>query len=106
MIITKNIEAQVAEEINKAVTLHIENIDESCSDDIFIYKVSKSGLIWTVRCCSVCGCPNLVHQDPWIGQCTQEPIDQDLKGEYIGQAEEHRRIKQVAEILVHPSLKD
>jgi len=102
MIITKNIEGQVAEEINKAVTLHIENIDESCSDDIFIYKVSKCGLIWTVRCCSVCGRPNLVHQDPWIGQCTQEPIDQDLKAEYIDQADKHRRIKQVAVLMVPP----
>ncbi len=99
MIITKKIEEQVAEEINKAVILHIKNIDNSCSDDIFIYKVLKSGPIWTVKCCSVCGRPNLVHQDPWKGRCTQEPIDQDLKAEYIEQAEEHRRIKQVAEIL-------
>ena len=29
MIITKNIEVQVAEEINRAVNLHIGNIDES-----------------------------------------------------------------------------
>jgi len=99
MIITKNIEVQIQEEINRAVNLHIGNIDESCSDDIFIYKVSKIGLIWTVRCCSVCGRPNLVHQDPWGGRCTQEPINQDLKAEYIEQAEEHRRIKKVAEIL-------
>ena len=64
MIITKNVEAQVAEEISRAVNQHIESIDESCSDDIFVYKVSKNGLTWTVKCCTVCGRPNLVHQDP------------------------------------------
>ncbi len=48
MIITKNIEAQIAEEINRAVNSHIENIDETCSDDIFIYKVSRKETIWTV----------------------------------------------------------
>jgi hypothetical protein len=102
MIITKNIEAQVAEEVSRAVIQHINNIDESCCDDIFIYKVSKIGVIWTIKCCSVCGRPNLVHQDPWTGQCTQEPIDEDLKGEYIEQAEKHRRIKQVAKMLLVP----
>ena len=100
MIITKNIEAQVAEEINKAVASLIESIDETCSDDIFIYKVTKSDTIWTVRCCTVCGRPNLVHPDPWIGQCTQDAIDQDLKAEYIDQAENHRRIKQVARLMI------
>jgi len=100
MIITKNIEAQVTEEINKAVASHIESIDETCSDDIFIYKVTKSDTIWTVRCCTVCGRPNLVHPDPWIGQCTQDAIDQDLKAEYIDQAENHRRIKQVARLMI------
>ena len=73
MIITKKVEAQVAEEISRAVNQHIESIDESCSDDIFLYKVSKSGVTWTMKCCTVCGRPSLVHQDPWTGNALKNP---------------------------------
>ena len=77
MIITKNTEAQVAEEISRALNQHIDSIDESCSDDTFICKVTKNAVYWTMKCCTVCGQPILVHYVPWTGQCTQEPIDQD-----------------------------
>ena len=100
MDITRSYVTQVQEEIHRAVNQHIDNIDEDCSDQIFIYKVTRSSVNWTMRCCKVCGRPNLVHKDPWGQECTQEPINQDLKGEYIEQMENHRWIKQVAKMMV------
>ena len=41
MIITKNIEAQVVEEISRAVNQHIENIDEGCSNDTLYIRFRK-----------------------------------------------------------------
>jgi len=100
MNITRSDVTQVQEEISRAVRQHIDNIDRDCSDQIFIYKVTRGSVIWTMRCCKVCGRPNLVHEDPWGQECTQEPIHEDLKGEYIEQMEDHRWIKQVAKMMV------
>jgi len=50
MDITRSYVTQVQEEISRAVRQHIDNIDGDCSDQIFIYKVTRSSVNWTMRC--------------------------------------------------------
>ncbi len=97
MAVTRSIEQIVKDEVTRAIEEQAENITSSNADQIFEYSIHKSKVTWVVQCCTVCRRPNLVHQNPWDKHCNVEPINQNTKGEYTDQLENHKRIKQIAE---------
>jgi hypothetical protein len=100
MSVTRSTEQIVREEIAKAIEENTEKVTPENADQIFDYKISKTRVRWTIRCCIVCHKPNFIHQEPWDDNCRVQQITQSFKGEYIDQLENHKRMKQIAERMM------
>ncbi len=99
MTLTRSDREGLDEEVSQAIENHAENIDQSNCDRIFIYKVTRRKIKWSINCCTQCRKPFLLHENPWVEECGVEPIKQDLKGELIEKLENHARVKQIAKSM-------
>ena len=96
MMLTLSDIEDLEEEVYQAIENNAEKIDEGNCDKIFTYRVTKNKVKWFINCCTHCTRPFMIHENPWIEECSLDPIKQDLKGEYIHLLENNARIKQIA----------
>jgi len=97
MILTREMEMQMEEEIHTAIVNHGEHIQCNNYETIFTYKKSRGLYIWDIVCCDVCLKPNLLHADPWSEEtCSQTAVNIFVKYEYIDRLENDKVLKIIA----------
>ena len=87
MTLTKSQATEMENELNSAVELHAEKITEDNFAEIFAFKTLGKDAEWTVKTCSVCRKPTLLHENPWNRMCTATKIMQNMSAEYIDMTE-------------------
>ena len=96
MTLTKSQSAEMEAEVELAVEKHAEKITEDNYAEIFAFKTLGKDAEWTVKTCSVCRKPTLLHENPWNRLCATTKIPQNISAEYIEMTENCKRIKQIA----------
>jgi hypothetical protein len=96
MTLTKSQTAEMETEVNLAVETHAEKITEDNFAEIFAFKTLGKDTEWTMKTCSVCRKPTLLHENPWNRTCSSPKIMQNMAAEYIEMTENCKRIKQIA----------
>ena len=96
MTLTKSQTTEMETKVNLAIELHTEKITEDNYAEIFAFKTLGKDAEWTVKTCSVCRKPTLLHENPWNRMCTAIKIGQNMAAEYIKMTENTKRLKQIA----------
>ena len=84
-------------EVEIAIETHAKSINEENCLEIFAFKTHKGSIIWTIKTCTTCNRPKLVHENPWNKKCSRsgEMVNQNISGEYIEQLNNNTHLKQI-----------
>ena len=83
MTLTKSQATEMEAEVDLAIENHAEKITEDNFAEIFAFKSLGKDAEWTVKTCSVCRKPTLLHENPWARMCSASKITQNMSVEYI-----------------------
>ncbi len=81
MSLTRTQTALMEAEVNAAVELNAEKITEDNYAEIFAFKTLGKDAEWTVKTCSVCRKPTLLHENPWNRLCSTPKVSQSMSAE-------------------------
>ena len=96
MTLTKSTSAEIESEVDLAIELHAEKITKDKYAEIIAFKTLGKDAEWSVKTCSICRKPTLLHENHWNRMCAAEKITQNMAAEYMEMIENSKRIKKIA----------
>ena len=97
MLITNHQVEAIEAEVKLAIETHAKSINKENCLEILAFKIHKGSILWTIKTCTTCNRPKLVHENPWNEKCNRsgEGVNQKILGKYIELLNNNTCLKQI-----------